>query len=106
MADGEDLSSPDPWEVVDPFDTKQVDAAKKDTTQEALVWAQKYKIFESGVARELLEFWTRQVRHKKIAPSASATEYAYHAGMREFVESIHLQIEFANNGGQSPYRER
>jgi len=91
----------------DPFETK-VDAAvaKKENEQAALIFAQKYKIFETGVAKELLDHWTRTVRYRKIAPSASATEFAYYAGFREFIESIHLQIELANNGGLSPYKDR
>ena len=81
-------------------------AAKKESDQAALVMAQKYMIFESGVAKELLEFWLRTSRHTKIAPSASAQELAYHNGIREFVESIPLQIQFAKSGGKSPYSER
>ena len=66
----------------DPFETKK-DAvvAKKETADAALIFAQKYKVFESGVAKDLLDHWTRTVRHKKVAPSASATEFAYHAGL-------------------------
>lgn len=91
----------------DPFETKRDAAtAKKDNDQAALIFAQKYKIFESGVAKELLDYWTRTVRHRKVAPNASPTEFAYYEGYRQLVESIHLQIEFANNGGQSPYREK
>ena len=91
----------------DPFEIKvDAKAAKKESAEAALIWAQKYKIFENGVAKELLDHWTRTVRHKKVAPSAAPTEFAYHAGYREFVESIHLQIEFANNGGRSPYKDR
>jgi hypothetical protein len=101
MALGEWLEGDDPFKT-----ERDVPAAKKENAQAALIFAQKYKIFESGVAKELLDHWTRTVRYKKTAPSASATEFAYNAGFREFVESIHLQIEFANNGGQSPYKER
>ena len=90
----------------DPFETKRdVSAAKKEKEQAALMFAQKYKIFETGVAKDLLEFWTTKARRTKTPPSASATEFAYPAGWREFVESIHAQIEFANNGGLSPYKE-
>jgi hypothetical protein len=97
---GEFLEGEDPFAA---FDARHVE--KTEDKNAALIWAQKYKVFESGVAKELLDHWTRQVRHRKIAPSAGATEFAYHAGMREFIESIYLQIEFANNGGLSPYRE-
>ena len=100
MAIGEWLEGDDPFEI-----KKDGTAAKKENEQAALIFAQKYKIFETGVAKELLDHWTRTVRHKKVAPSAAPTEFAYHAGFREFVESIHLQIELANNGGLSPYKE-
>ena len=100
MALGEWLEGDDPFEI-----KRDAKAISKENAEAALIWAQKYKIFESGTAKELLDYWTRQVRHRKIAPSASATKFAYHAGMREFIESIYLQIEFANNGGRSPYKE-
>ena len=100
MAIGEWLEGDDPFET-----KKDAVVAKKETADAALIFAQKYKIFETGVAKELLDHWTRAVRHKKVAPNASPTEFAYHEGYRQLVESIHLQIEFANNGGQSPYKE-
>lgn len=94
----------------DPFAAQteeQTKVAHKENKEAALIFAQKFLIFESHpVAKELLEFWTRQARYRKVAPSASATEFAYFAGWREFVEGIHLQVEFAKNGGQSPYKER
>jgi hypothetical protein len=102
MAEGR---QPGSWlEDEDPF--AQTKSDKKEVVDEALVFAQKYLIFESGVAKELLEFWTRSVRDRKIAPSASPQEYAYFTGVREFVEGLHQQIQFAKNGGQSPYKER
>ncbi len=79
---------------------------KAESKQDALVFAQKYLIFESGIAKELLEFWSQQVRMRKVAPSASASELSYFNGVREFVEQIHTQIQFAKSGGQTPYRER
>lgn len=103
MAQGEYLEGDDPFALPDRAQSLE---AKKDNDQRALIFAQKYKLFESGAAKELLDFWTRKVRYQKIAPNASAQELAYHNGAREFVEAIHLQIEFANNGGRSPYKER
>ena len=91
----------------DPFETKRDAAvAKKENEQSALVWAQKYLVFESGPAKEILDFWARTTRSRKVAPNASATELAYFNGVREFVEGVFAQIEFAKNGGKSPYAER
>ena len=98
---GEFLEGENPFEA---FDSRGV--VKDESKQDALIFAQKFLIFETGVGKVLLDHWTRKVRYMKIAPSASATEYAYHAGAREFVEGIHLQIEFAKTGGQTPYKER
>ena len=102
MAEGR---QPGSWlEDEDPF--AQTTAKKKEVVDEALLFAQKYLIFESGVAKDLLDFWTRTVRSRKIAPTASLGELAYYNGVREFIEGLHQQIEFAHNGGQSPYQER
>ena len=98
---GEWLEGENPFQA---FDERH--DVKADDKQAALTFAQKFLVFESGAAKDLLDHWTRQVRYMKIAPQASATEFAYFAGVREFVEGIHLQIEFAKNGGQSAYRER
>ena len=91
----------------DPFETKRdAPIAKKENADAALIFAQKYLVFESGPAKDLLKFWTEQVRHRKVAANASPTEFAYFEGWRQFVEGLHLQIEFAHNGGQSPYKDR
>ena len=105
MAIGEWQEGDDPFATVTKSN-EQVILDKKENDQAALIFAQKYLMFESGVAKEILDFWTRTVRSRKIAPAASATELAYFNGVREFVEGIHQQIEFAKNGGQSPYKER
>ena len=105
MAIGEWMEGDDPFATVTKSN-EQVLAAKKENDSAALIWAQKYLLFESGVAKEILDFWTREVRSRKISPSASPTELAYFNGVREFVESVHQQISFAKNGGQSPYAER
>jgi hypothetical protein len=99
------LEGDNPFEEFDRVKQNSNDA-KKESDKAALLMAQKYLVFESGVAKELLEFWLRSSRCRKIAPNAPAQELAYHNGVREFVESIPLQIQFAKNGGQSPYTER
>ena len=105
MALGEWQEGDDPFATVTKTN-EQVILDKKENDQAALVFAQKYLMFESGVAKEILEFWTRTVRSRKTAPNAGGTELAYFNGVREFVEGIHQQIEFAKNGGKSPYTER
>lgn len=84
------------------------DAPEQKALQEekGLVFAQKYLVFKGPTsdprARELLEHWTRLIRSKRIAAGATAQEYAAHNAMREFIEQIHLQIEFASNGQNLP----
>lgn len=98
---GEFLEGENPFEA---FDKRG--EVKAEAKNDALIFAQKFLVFESGSAKDVLDHWTRTVRHRAIAPSASATEFAYYTGVREFVEAIHLQMEFARSGGQTPYRER
>lgn len=80
--------------------------AKAKQEEKGLVFAQKYLVFSGATAdpraRELLEHWTRLVRGTRIAAGATAQEYAAHNALREFVEQIHLQIEFAMNGQNVP----
>ncbi len=74
--------------------------------EKGLIWAQKYLLFSGPTsdprARELLQYWTDMVRKKNIAPAASVQEYAAANALREFVEGIHTQIEFANKGINVP----
>jgi hypothetical protein len=102
---GEHLEGDDPFDIGTRTPAEARDA-KKEIEQAALAWAQKYLVFQNGAAKEILDFWLQKVRNQKIAPSAPATEFAYFTGVREFVEGINLQIEFAKNGGKSPYAER
>jgi hypothetical protein len=96
---------PGSWlEDEDPF--AQATNAKKEVVDEALIFAQKFLIFTSGPGADLLAHWSNVVRNRKVAPTAGLGELAYHNGMREFVEGLHQQIEFARNGGKSPYVER
>ncbi len=90
----------------DPFETKKdTSAAKKENADLALVFAQKFLIFTSGPGKDLLEHWSNKVRNRKVSTNATLGELAYYNGEREFVEGIHQQIQFAQNGGRSPYKE-
>ena len=74
--------------------------------ENGLVFAQKYLVFSGPTsdprARELLEYWTKTSRLARIPRAASAQEYAAHNAFREFIEGIHAQIEFANQGQNLP----
>jgi len=102
MAQREFLEGDNPFEA---FDAAKRGDAKKEARDDALIFAQKFLIFTSGPGLDLLNHWSSRVRNRKIAPNASLGELAYHNGEREFVEGIHQQIAFAQNGGQSPYKE-
>lgn len=70
--------------------------------EKGITFAQQYLVFSGATAdiraARLLEHWTRTVRLQKVPPNATPQEYAYWNARREFVESIHEQIELANNG--------
>jgi hypothetical protein len=87
----------------DPFTPTKAD--KSEVRDEALIFAQKFLIFTSGPGLDLLSHWSSKVRNRKISTNATLGELAYYNGEREFVEGIHQQIQFAQNGGHSPYRE-
>lgn len=80
--------------------------AEKQATQQrekGLLIAQKYLVFRQDArAKDLLEMWTSTVRRNPIAKGASVQEYAAVNALREFVEGIHAQIEFAENGLNQP----
>jgi len=90
------------WDDIFPDAGKQ----RNELHEKGLVFAQKYLVFLGPTsdprARELFEHWTRLVRNKRIPAGATAQEYAAHNAIREFVEGIHVQIEFANNGLNQP----
>jgi hypothetical protein len=88
----------------DPFAQTTVD--KIEVKNDALIFAQKFLIFTSGPGLDLLNHWSSKVRNRKISTNATLGELAYYNGEREFVEGIHQQIQFAQNGGQSPYKDR
>lgn len=83
-------------------------AAKARAAQEekGLVFAQKYLAFAGPTsdprARELLEHWTLAIRKARIPKNASVQELAAHNALREWVEGIHTQIEFASQGQNVP----
>ena len=74
--------------------------------EKGLVFAQKYLVFAGPTsdprARELLEHWSRLVRRTRIPKNATAQELAAHNALREWVEGIHAQIEFAQQGQNVP----
>jgi hypothetical protein len=73
------------------------------TALEALKIAQNYVVFETHpLAKALLAQWQKFVRERKLAPNASHAEYAAANAIREFVELIPKQIEFAHNRGNQP----
>ena len=91
----------------DPFETKRdTGVAKAENTNQALLFAQKFLIFTAGPGKDLLQHWSSKVRNRKVSTNATLGELGYYNGEREFVEGIHQQIEFAQNGGQSPYKDR
>lgn len=84
----------------------QAEQQRAQQEERGLIFAQKYLVFSGPTAdpraRELLEHWTKLVRRTRIPANASAQEYAAANSFREFVEGIHAQIEFANNGQNLP----
>lgn len=74
--------------------------------EKGLIFAQKFLVFAGQTAdpraRDLLETWTQLVRRTPIRSGSSAQEYAAANALREFVEGIHAQIEFANQGVNVP----
>ncbi len=75
---------------------------KAATAVEALKRAQLYLIFETGDGKTLLKTWQDFVRGMKLAPNASVQEYAAANAVREFVEGVSKQIDFAHNRGGLP----
>lgn len=84
----------------------KAEAEKAAQEEKGLVFAQKYLVFSGPTADpralDLLQHWTALARRKTIAASATVQEYAAHNAFREFVEGIHGQIDFANNGLNQP----
>lgn len=74
--------------------------------EKGLVFAQKYLVFHGPTsdarARELFEHWTALVRKTPIPRGASVQEYAASNAFREFIEGLHSQIEFAQQGQNLP----
>ena len=80
-------------------------AVQADIRQKGLVFAQRYLVFSGPTAdpraRDLLEHWTQKIRKTQIPKGASVQELAAHNSMREFVEAIWSQIEFAQGNAES-----
>lgn len=80
--------------------------ARAAAEEQGLVFAQKYLVFAGPTAdpraRELLEHWTKAVRRARVPKGASAQEYAAHNAVREWIEGLHAQIEFAQQGQNVP----
>lgn len=80
-------------------------AQQKEIREKGLLFAQKYLVFSGPTAdpraRELLEHWTQKIRKTQLPKNASAQELAAHNAMREFVEAVHSQIEFAAGNASS-----
>lgn len=79
---------------------------KAQREEDGLVFAQKYLVFSGPTsdprARDLLEHWTGMVRKTPIPRNASVQEYAAANALRELIEGVHSQIEFANKGQNAP----
>lgn len=85
-----------------PGATKRAEEQK----EKGLVFAARYLVFAGPTsdprARELFEHWTRSVRKASVPKDASLQELAAHNALREWVEGIHTQIEFAQQGQNVP----
>jgi hypothetical protein len=77
--------------------------------QDASVFAQRYLVFKGPTsdprARELFEHWVKAVRRARLPKNASASELAAHNAMREFLEGIDAQIDFAKERVNEPWLE-
>lgn len=71
--------------------------------QQGLEFARRYLVFTRDPdAAAILEQWTTQVRKKPLSAGASLQEYAAANAIREFVEGLHAQIDFATKGLNLP----
>jgi len=76
-------------------------ASREMQRQKALDVARLYLVFkEDARCRELLSIWDKTLRRRRIAADSSLQVYAAHNALRDFVEGIHEQIEFAQNEGK------
>lgn len=101
---GDWLEGENPFQA---FDDRKSGRTEKENEEAALRWAQLIQAtFATGAGAQVLKHWTTVTRQRRVAPNASQGELAYHNGVREFIEGIHAQIEFAMRGGQLAYREQ
>lgn len=74
--------------------------------ENGLVFASKYLVFAGPTAdpraREIFEHWTIAVRKARVPKTASLQELAAHNALREWVEGIWTQIEFAQKAQNVP----
>lgn len=93
-------------EDIDDFLFPQAAKQKAEMEEKGLVFASKYLVFGGPTAdpraRELLEHWTAIARRKRLPDNASIGELAAHNAFSRFVEGIHQQIEFAQQGQNVP----
>lgn len=79
---------------------------RAEAEEKGLVFAQRYLVFFGPTsdprARALLEHWTALVRKQRIADDASLGEFAAQNAFCRFIEGIHTQIEFAQQGQNAP----
>ncbi len=80
--------------------------AVAEAKERGLVFASKYLVFAGPTsdprAREIFEHWTRSVRKASVPKNASLQELAAHNALREWIEGIHTQIEFAQQAQNVP----
>jgi hypothetical protein len=69
---------------------------------EALEFARLFLCFvDDARGRALLDHWEKTLRRRRIPVNAPHTEYAAVEAVRDFIESIHRYIEFAQNEGMT-----
>lgn len=78
------------------------EALKEEERVKAVNFAKLYLVFEKDAGKAILDHWDKTLRRKRIAVNASIQEYAAHCALRDLVEGIHQQIEFAHTEGRNP----
>lgn len=83
----------------DPRDPVAPDA-KLEQHNKALAFAQLYyaTFVENKQGAQILEHWDKTLRRKRVPVNAPITEYAAVEAVRDFVEKIYAEIEFARSG--------
>jgi len=83
----------------DPRDPVSPDA-KLEQHNKALAFAQLYyaTFVENKQGAQILEHWEKTLRKKRVPVNAPHTEYAATEAVRDFIEGIYSQIDFARSG--------